>query len=49
MNLKGYPRNPYNDIVCNDTIAASGVFNAKELFRLSKGKSRSTIYSNRSR
>ena len=32
----GYPRNPYNDIVCNDTIAASGVFTAKELFRLSK-------------
>ncbi|TRY75559.1 hypothetical protein TCAL_05651 [Tigriopus californicus] len=36
LNLKGYPRNPYNDVVCNDVIAASGVFTAKELCRLSK-------------
>lgn len=34
----GYPRNPYNDVICNDTIAASGVFTAKELCRLAKGK-----------
>ncbi|XP_040563763.1 uncharacterized protein [Lepeophtheirus salmonis] len=32
----GYPRNPFNDVICNDTIAASGVFTAKELCRLSK-------------
>ena len=35
--LRGYPRNPYNDVICNDTIAASGVFTAKELCKLSKG------------
>jgi hypothetical protein len=36
--ILGYPRNPFNDVVCNDTISASGVFTAKELWRLSKGK-----------
>ncbi len=36
--LRGYPRNPYNDVICNDTIAASGVFTAKELRKLSKGE-----------
>ena len=34
--IPGYPRNPFNDVVCNDTISASGVFTAKELCRLSK-------------
>jgi len=36
LNLKGYPRNPFNDVICNDTISASGVFTAKELCRLSR-------------
>ena len=34
----GYPRNPYNDVLCNDVVAASGVFSAKEIRRLSKCK-----------
>ncbi len=37
FKFPGYPRNPFNDVVCNDTISASGVFTAKELCRLSKG------------
>ena len=40
----GYPRNPFNDVVCNDTISASGVFTAKELCRLSKGMNSSYLY-----
>ncbi|XP_035714462.1 nuclear factor 1 A-type isoform X3 [Folsomia candida] len=34
--FKGYPHNPYNGVVCNDTILATGVFSSKELFYLSK-------------
>lgn len=34
----GYPHNPYNGVVCNDTILATGVFSSKELWRLSKGE-----------
>nr|CAD7256150.1 unnamed protein product [Timema shepardi] len=34
--LKGYTHNPYNGVVCNDTILATGVFSSKELWRLSK-------------
>ena len=37
--FSGYPRNPFNDVICCDTISASGVFTAKELCRLSRGKS----------
>ncbi len=32
-----YPHNPYNGVVCNDTITATGVFSSKELWNLSKG------------
>lgn len=32
-----YPLNPYNGVVCNDTITATGVFSSKELWNLSKG------------
>ncbi|BES90693.1 Mesencephalic astrocyte-derived neurotrophic factor homolog [Nesidiocoris tenuis] len=34
--LLGYAHNPYNGVVCNDTILATGVFSSKELWRLSK-------------
>lgn len=33
---RGYPHNPYNGVVCNNTILATGVFSSKELWRLSK-------------
>ncbi|KAF2903492.1 hypothetical protein ILUMI_02682 [Ignelater luminosus] len=33
---KGYTHNPYNGVVCNDIIMATGVFSSKELWRLSK-------------
>ena len=33
----GYPHNPYNGVICNDVIAASGVFTTKELWKYSKG------------
>ncbi|XP_024082392.1 nuclear factor 1 B-type isoform X6 [Cimex lectularius] len=33
---QGYSHNPYNGVVCNDTILATGVFSSKELWRLSK-------------
>ena len=36
--LAGYPHNPYNGVVCNDTITATGVFSSKQLWRLAKGK-----------
>ena len=36
--LAGYPYNPYNGVVCNDTITATGVFSSRQLWRLSKGK-----------
>ena len=38
LNLKGLPHNPYNGVVCNDTITATGVFSSKELWKFSKGK-----------
>ena len=38
----GYPHNPYNGVICNDVIAASGVFTTKELWKYSKGKSELT-------
>jgi len=36
VNLKGYPHNPYNGVICNDVISASGVFTAKELWKFTK-------------
>ncbi|KAK4871717.1 hypothetical protein RN001_015841 [Aquatica leii] len=33
---KGYTHNPYNGVVCNEIIMATGVFSSKELWRLSK-------------
>ncbi|KAJ9581190.1 hypothetical protein L9F63_023629, partial [Diploptera punctata] len=36
MLLAGYSHNPYNGVICNDTILATGVFSSKELWRLSK-------------
>ena len=36
--ISGYPHNPYNGVICNDVIAASGVFTTKELWKYSKGK-----------
>ena len=38
LNLKGLPHNPYNGVMCNDTITATGVFSSKELWKFSKGK-----------
>ncbi len=38
MCCAGYPHNPYNGVICNDVIAASGVFTAKELWKFTKGK-----------
>ncbi len=38
LNLKGMPHNPYNGVMCNDTITATGVFSSKELWKFSKGK-----------
>ena len=35
--LAGYPHNPYNGVICNDTITATGVFSSKQLWRLAKG------------
>ncbi|XP_065352240.1 nuclear factor 1 X-type isoform X5 [Cloeon dipterum] len=34
--IKGYSHNPYNGVVCNDIILATGVFSSKELWRLAK-------------
>ncbi|VVC45827.1 Hypothetical protein CINCED_3A011419 [Cinara cedri] len=36
INSHGYSHNPYNGVVCNDNILATGVFSSKELWRLSK-------------
>lgn len=36
--VAGYSHNPYNGVVCNDNILATGVFSSKELWRLSKGR-----------
>lgn len=33
----GYTHNPYNGVICNDIILATGVFSSKELWKLSKG------------
>ena len=33
----GFPHNPYNGVMCNDTITATGVFSSKELWKFSKG------------
>lgn len=38
LNILGYAHNPYNGVVCNDIIMATGVFSSKELWRLSKCK-----------
>ena len=35
--ILGFPHNPYNGVICNDVIAASGVFTAKELWKFTKG------------
>ena len=37
LSLSGYQHNPYNGVICNDTITATGVFASKELWRLAKG------------
>ena len=42
LHLKGLPHNPYNGVVCNDTITATGVFSSKELWKFSKGKGKNT-------
>ena len=42
LHLKGLPHNPYNGVVCNDTITATGVFSSKELWKFSKGKGKKT-------
>ena len=42
--ISGYPHNPYNGVICNDTITATGVFASSELWALSKG--RCTYHSN---
>jgi hypothetical protein len=34
---KVYAHNPYNGVVYNDIILATGVFSSKELWKLSKG------------
>ncbi|KDR17984.1 hypothetical protein L798_07165, partial [Zootermopsis nevadensis] len=36
INSHGYTHNPYNGVICNDTILATGVFSSKELWRLAK-------------
>ena len=38
--ISGYPHNPYNGVICNDVIAASGVFTTKELWKYSKGENK---------
>merc|ERR1719347_2158297 len=35
-HVKGFPHNPYNGVICNDVIAASGVFTTKELWKFAK-------------
>ena len=35
--VAGFPHNPYNGVMCNDTITATGVFSSKELWKFSKG------------
>lgn len=43
FSLVGYPHNPYNGVICNDTITATGVFSSKQLWRLAKGTSNKKI------
>lgn len=38
---KGLRHNPYNGVVCNDIILATGVFSSQELWTLSKGNAQS--------
>lgn len=38
FTVAGYTHNPYNGVICNDIILATGVFSSKELWRLSKCK-----------
>ncbi|XP_077290114.1 nuclear factor I isoform X5 [Arctopsyche grandis] len=33
---KGFSHNPYNGVVCNDIIMATGVFSSRELWKISK-------------
>ena len=35
----GFPHNPYNGVICNDVVAASGVFTTKELWKFAKCES----------
>ena len=37
FSVAGFMHNPYNGVICNDTITATGVFGSKELWRLAKG------------
>lgn len=41
----GYNQNPYNGVVCNDIILATGVFSSRELWKLSKCKNQYTYFS----
>lgn len=41
---KGYLHNPYNGVICNDIILATGVFSSKELWKLSKGMDHICMY-----
>ncbi|XP_050314296.1 nuclear factor 1 X-type isoform X3 [Anthonomus grandis grandis] len=34
--VSGFTHNPYNGVICNDIILATGVFSSKELWKLSK-------------
>ena len=34
--MAGFPHNPYNGVICNDVVAASGVFTTKELWKFAK-------------
>ena len=34
--IAGFPHNPYNGVICNDVVAASGVFTTKELWKFAK-------------
>jgi hypothetical protein len=35
---KVYAHNPYNGVIYNDIILATGVFSSKELWKMSKGR-----------
>ncbi|XP_055385484.1 nuclear factor 1 A-type isoform X2 [Condylostylus longicornis] len=36
QKVTGFTHNPYNGVICNDIILATGVFSSKELWKLSK-------------